>query len=1070
MIQQSVIDRILDRSDIVDVIGGYVQLKKAGRDYVACCPFHQEKTPSLHVSAARQTWHCFGACQEGGNVISFVMRQEALTFPDAVRHLAKRYGIEIEEETEDPEEKQKRLKKEALAGINERVAKYYAELIQKKEGAAVWNYAVDRFGMDYVREAGIGWAPKAWDTLYKWAKQTGENIDLLIELGLLIRKEDTGKIYDTYRDRLMIPIRERRRNVIGFTARRLDESQEDTPKYKNSCESVLYQKSESVFGVDFAWREACKQELFYLVEGAPDVMKMQSVGIYNVVAPLGGSWTSGQLRLLKKAAGSVCFINDADPVPSGKDYGTGIEYVLKNGALAIQAGFNVTVRELPCREGNLKQDPGDYFTGKSKLKDLKEEDFIPWMAFKLFRKDDTVGKKTDNIRKVAEVASYIQDDMRLEMLLPELNKHHRGKDFWLSTIHKIRWERTKQKEQKRETVDLRQYGFYSEYNCYFGLSDKGDVQWSNFSMQPLFHIKDSESPKRLFYIKNNKGREDIVEMTMEELVSLSKFRQRLEGLGNYTWMAGDRELMKLKSYLYEQTETARVIRQMGWHPSGFYAFGNGIWMDGSFHKADDFGVCRMGDAGNWYIPAASKLYKEDKKKFERERKFVHQNLQNIKMGDYLSQFVAVYGNNGKVGLCYWLASLFRDVITGHTRNFPLLDLFGPKGSGKTELGAALMAFFIPDNKAPNLKNSTSTALNDDVAFVSNALVHLDEYKNDVRPDKIEFLKGLYDGVGRVKMSGSGYDNRIMTSVKSGIIMSGQEMPTADIALFHRCIYLSFPKSEFTVDERRRFADLREIQKLGLTHLTLEVLQLRKSVEGMFLSKYNQVLDDINQATNYTKFETRIVESWAKALAAFRCVESKIKFPFEYNEMLKICIEGIIIQNDLSGTGNELAQFWRTISYLLESGEIYYGADLVIKSVSKIKSYNETTQFARPKRVLYLNKTRVFMLYKRACIQLQENALPEDSMRVYLENADYYLGGGVLQRFKQIIKGITASYIDKLGQRRDTEKVMRAICFDYDILSSRYGVNFNEDDREEDEQLEDAEIQQEPLEQEIPFEN
>ena len=155
-------------------------------------------------------------------------------------------------------------------------------------------------------------------------------------------------------------------------------------------------------------------------------------------------------------------------------------------------------------------------------------------------------------------------------------------------------------------------------------------------------------------------------------------------------------------------------------------------------------------------------------------------------------FCRVHGNNGKVGLAYWIASLFRDIITSYTRSFPILDLFGPKGSGKTEMGAALMAFFVPDNKAPNLKNSTSTALNDDVAFVSNALVHLDEYKNDVRPDKIEFLKGLYDGVGRVKMSGSSYDSRIMTSVKSGIIMSGQEMPTADIALFHRCIYLSFP--------------------------------------------------------------------------------------------------------------------------------------------------------------------------------------------------------------------------------------------------------------------------------------
>ncbi len=1044
MIRQDVIDRVLDRADIVDIIGEAVSLKKAGANFVACCPFHQEKTPSFHVSPSRQTWHCFGQCQEGGNVIGFLMKNEGLTFPEAVKKLAARYSIDVEEDTDSPEKQQARMKREALAGLNERVATFYASLIRRKDkdSAAAWNYAVNRFGTEYVRETGIGFAPDAWDSLYKWAQTSGENIELLIELGLLVRKEETGKIYDAYRNRLMVPIRDRRRAVEGFTARRLDEDSE-APKYKNSKESELYHKSFSVFGIDIAWREACKSGLFYLVEGAPDAMKMQSVGLLNAVAPLGGAWTKGQMGILKKAAPSVCFINDADAVPVGKEWGAGIDYVLTNGVLALECGLMVSVREMPCKEGNLKQDPGDFFTSKKKLKELPEEDFIVWMARKLIRKDDTISNRSENVRRVAEAASYVCDDMRLEMLLTELCKIHRGKDLWQNTISKAKWERNKQEKIRRGEVDLRQYGFTAEDGCYYGMSDKGDAQWSNFTMKPLFHIRDSESPKRLFSVKNNRGREEIVEMTMEELCSIAKFRQRLEGIGNFTWMAGDRELIKLKSYLYEQTETASIIRQMGWNSAGFYAFGNGIWKDGSFHKADEFGVCRMGSSDNWYIHAASKLYREDRKKFERERKFIHQTLQNIKMGDYLARFVRVYGDNGKVGLCYFIASLFRDIVTSHTRSFPILDLFGPKGSGKTELGAALMGFFIPENKAPNLKNSTATALNDDVAFASNAMVHLDEYKNDVRPDKVEFLKGLYDGVGRVKMSGSGYDNRIMTSVKSGVVMSGQEMPTADIALFHRCIYLSFPRSEFSVEERRRFAELREIQKLGLTPLTLEVLALRGKVEGLFREKYNQVLDDINRQTAYRKFETRIVENWAKALAAFACVENALPWPMTYDEMLRITCDGITVQNDLSGTGNELAQFWRTILFLLNSGELFYDSDFKVKAVYKLENGTSTRVFEKPKRVLFLNPARIFQCYKKACIQMQENALPEDSMTAYLENADYFLGRGIRERFKKIVKGYAETYETTDGKRKEISKQVRAICFDYDIICERYGIELEE---------------------------
>ena len=160
MISQEVIDKVLDTADIVEVIGESLTLKKAGKGYVACCPFHKEKTPSFSVSPSLQTWHCFGACNEGGNVISYVMKKEGYTYPEAVRALAKKYSIEIEEEQEDAEAYTRRMKREALLALNERVAKFYVSKIKELDGAAAWNYALKRFGQDYTVEYGIGYAPK----------------------------------------------------------------------------------------------------------------------------------------------------------------------------------------------------------------------------------------------------------------------------------------------------------------------------------------------------------------------------------------------------------------------------------------------------------------------------------------------------------------------------------------------------------------------------------------------------------------------------------------------------------------------------------------------------------------------------------------------------------------------------------------------------------------------------------------------------------------------------------------------------------------------------------------------
>ena len=1044
MISQETIEAVIDRTDIVALVREYCpELEKRGADYVCRCPFHEEKTASFHVSPARQTWHCFGACQDGGNVISFLMKKEALTFPQAVERLARRAGVEFFEAQEADDVREQRLHREALWGVNERAAAWYAERLYSPEGQAALKYAVGRFGEQYVRESGMGFAPAQGRAFCDWARQRGENIDLLLELSLVGRNEQKGYYYDFYRNRLLFPIRDRQLHVLGFTAR--DLSGEGECKYLNSKESLAYAKKRSVFGIDAAWREGVRQEQFFLVEGAPDAARMQAAGIYNAVAPLGGAWTQEQLAELRKAADCLCFINDADPPKQGEDYGTGIGYVMKNGRTALEMGFTVSVRELPLGEGRTKQDPGSFFTSRSKLDLLREEEFVTWCAGKWWKKDDNSNRMAEKMRRIADLASLIKDETRLDLIIEELTKLKRGKEMWRSQIYRAKWAREDAKKQEQKDVNLRQYGFVEERGCYWGITDKGDTQWTNFTMRPLFHIVDNERPRRLYELKGaGSKRKVLLELDMEELNSVAKFRKKLEGLGNYIWAAGDPEMIKLKSYLYDNTRTAKVVSQMGWNPEGFYAWGNGVWVDDGFRVADEYGIVHTGDGDTsqyWYIPAAAKA--GDPAAYERQRRFVHRSLQTVRFGEYMKQFVDVYGDNGKIGLCYWLASLFRDVVTGATRSFPLLDLFGPKGSGKTELGAALMAFFIVDNKAPNLKNSTPIALNDDVAYASDALVHFDEYKNDLHPKMIEFLKGLYDGVGRTKMGGANWGERKMTSVKTGVVISGQEIPTADIALFHRCVFLPFQRSEFSIEERQRFAALRGVQESGLTELTLTALSQRKRVQAHFMAAYADVCDRITEQTHNAALETRIVENWAKLLAVFRCVEERLQFPFTFDEILGIAVRGLVKQNSMSGEGNELAHFWRTVMYLRDNGDLFEKGDYHIRQYTRFSSdIVQGREFAQPREILLLNTSRVFMLYKEAARRTGERVIPDDALREYIKNTDYYLGYLKSVRFTAMPGGYEQREPNGAGGMKAVTRVTRAMAFDYGALKERYGITLD----------------------------
>ena len=502
-------------------------------------------------------------------------------------------------------------------------------------------------------------------------------------------------------------------------------------------------------------------------------------------------------------------------------------------------------------------------------------------------------------------------------------------------------------------------------------------------------------------------------------------------------------MVKLKCFLYEKTETASQIKQLGWNKKGFYAFGNGIYYGGKFSEVNEYGIVHLDEKGNYYLPAFSQIYKENTDYFRFERQFVHFNFSMILLRDFTRQLFLVFGDNGKIGFCFYLATLFRDIITLTTRSFPILDLFGPKGSGKSELGHTLMSFFVIDNIPPNIQNSTIPALNDTVAAAANALVHIDEYKNGIDTAKIEFIKGLWDGTGRTRMNMATDKKKETTAVDAGVIISGQEMPTTDIALFSRLIFLSFPKSDFTPAEKDNYQTLLQMRSKGMSHLTLQLLPLREKLAPIFYDMYRQTMDEVNEHLSGRTMIDRIVLNWLVPLAVFRCLETYISIPLTYSELFNITIDGIIHQNMECKTNDELGGFWRMVQFLNSEGEINEGADFKIRNVTRFHSSTiKGTEWTVPHKILYLQKSRIFMLYKLNAHRNGDTALPEESLKYYLENSKEYLGEQrmtyhVVKKGNQVLD---FDHRDAKGQPTKMSVQQRSYCFDYEKLVEAFDIN------------------------------
>lgn len=417
MIPRHKIDEIVDAAHIEDVVGGYVNLKKRGANLTGLCPFHQEKTPSFSVSPSKGIYKCFG-CGKAGNSVNFIMDVEQLGYIEALKHLAEKYNIEwpvIEISAEKlAEEKRNASIKESLQIVNNFAEGYFNNLLNNDdEGRTIGlSYFEERgFRPETIEKFKLGYAKNSWDHLTENAQTSGFNIDLLVLGGLVKRNDESGKMYDAYRNRVIFPIHSISGKPIAFAGRYLVKDVK-SPKYVNSPETPLYHKSNELYGLFYAKQAIAKQGLVYLVEGYTDVITLHQAGIENVVASSGTSLTDGQIKLLKRFTDNVCVLYDGDAA--------GIKASLRGVDMLLEAGLNVKIVLFPDGE-----DPDSYCqkqgsVGFSNFLDENKQDFI------LFKTNLLLGdagndplKKAELIRDIVESISKIPDVFKRSTFLHE---------------------------------------------------------------------------------------------------------------------------------------------------------------------------------------------------------------------------------------------------------------------------------------------------------------------------------------------------------------------------------------------------------------------------------------------------------------------------------------------------------------------------------------------------------------------------------------------------------------------------------------------------------------------------
>ena len=944
LIKNEFIDRLLAETDILDVFRkNNHEVKKLGANYVCKSPINaNERTESCIIDPRKQMFFDKSA-DVAGNAITYYTKVKKMEYRDAIFELAKinNLQVEFESDKDNVAYQEKKSKIDEYRPLLEATQKQFVEqLNQLDKSHPAWKEIKRRgYSAEVIKAYGIGYAPGG-QFLYNLVSQSGK-VTPAKELGLVNEKN-----YDRLFNRLTYPIFDKQNKLIGFASRSLDEK--DTVKWMNPVTSLLYNKSQQWYGINYALNQIAKTKIAWIVEGYNDVIAWQEHGIINTVSPYGKEFASGQIDALAKYAQKaiVCLDNDK----------AGIDGMLRNIPKLFAKGLNVEVCQLPEHEIDgkiVKLDPDEFVRiYKAEIEDydagleefLKNKGFIK-NGFKFLIEHLVVGDnefdKAEGVKKCLKIINTIEDVTFKNLYTDLLERESKFKKTFIKDIQKD----LSAKKFKEETFEMgeyilpptlqhkdikeymhmiKTYGFFQEENEIWMVRETKNNQppyyfdsVSNFSIEIIQHMNDDKFPKKLFRIKNNRGVERIFDAKANSMLNTSAFCNMLEEQGNYRFKGKANHLDNLKDYLFDSMGTGRAVDVLGWNPEGFFVWNNKVTIPSIGNiNMDDNGIFRHNDI-TYYVPSANSIYANNPTRYLSQKRVVVRQA-SCTLTEYLGQLRKVHRGHAITGILFTLASAFQDFIAPTIKGFPMLLLYGAASSGKDQLSHCLRSFFGKPQSVIALgsKKSTGKAQIREFAQFANVITHLSEYRiGDKETD--EMLKGLWDRNG---YKFGTIESRVSSDevpILSSALVTGNDFPT-DEALITRFLWEEMHKDKFTQEEKDEYNKLEDMAVDGISSFMAEILLKREEVERRFVKESRLWTEELTVRPAFKDLKSRIVTNHAVIASMYEIFKENIRFPFTRDEMLEHF--DTMVSNQKRRLDNESisSRFWQRFVFALRA--------------------------------------------------------------------------------------------------------------------------------------------------------
>lgn len=925
-IKKETIEKVWEASNLVDVIGEHVTLKKAGSTYKGLSPWTDEQTGSFMVSPSKGIWKDFSSGKGGNSAVSFLMAKTGCTYPEAIEALAKKYAIEVEYEDSKQAKAyhEKQEKREALRPLLEATIRKYEEqfkALPEDHPAKLEVFGKRGYSMETVEEYRIGYAP-GQKFIFNLCKEQGRIKDAQA-LGLI------SETNDKWVDRVIYPLIERKGSSllpVGLAGRRLSNNDKYS-KWMNSADSELYKKDTFWYGLNKGKDEIVKRGEAWLVEGYNDVIAWQTHGILNTIASCGTAIADRQILTLKKFCSKIIFCLDQDKA--------GIKAMLKYIPEFLKAGFRVQIVSLTPG-----LDPDDFVRvfADTIAKESLEVFHTPEYrtdGFKFLMDHSFKGKDVVAIaqeaKKLTELIAKIQDVPMQDLYLVWLAKESKTTATQLKKY--LKYSEEEQKEEKptgnndeiyilpkgiKEPIEkyrktIEQYQMFIANNQIWVQGADGPPynfrSVSNFSIEIIQHMQDEKFPMKLVRIKNIHGLERIFDMQSSDMNSPQMFENAVTAHGNFRWKGGRKEHELLKTYLFDGMGTGRKIDVLGWQPEGFWVWNNKITVPAQDSiKVDDNGVFEK-DGVMYYVPSANQIYRNNLYKFEAQKKVISIETNGLTFQNYVSQVIKVHRAHGMMGILFSVASMFQDIVVSQINSFPMLFLFGPASSGKDLLADCCQSFFGIPQTAINLEGGVSTikAQVREFAQFSNTISQLSEYKNgDPKLDGV--LKGLWDRRGYKRGNIDSHVGTESIPILSSVIMTGNYAPDQE-ALITRLIWNFMDKTTFTDEEIKDYEILSDMNKKGISGFTNLFLNHREHIKNNFKFKFREFKATLSQ--RHDEANSRMITNLSVLGTFFQMFQNvpEIHFPFSHEEMMKHFDKTIEMQMNKMSTASIINRWW-----------------------------------------------------------------------------------------------------------------------------------------------------------------